>query len=614
MEIEEIEALLEKIWDLHDKLSDAIHSISRAHYLNSLKSFTKSDHIFLPRNKNNTHSTDHDNNHRSGFVYVKDFRVDDYSAIQEAKSLNAIRTALENLEDQLEFFHGLLKLAVLCWALLSGADCVFEHLHSKKRNRLWDNVSDANSVRDKITVLDEEQRAELRGRVQISHKLNICWPWAVQMQQRAERDAAIACLEQSRIVLAMRLAEHQGKKHKVIEEALAFVSDVSTAGPFIPPDNLYPSAPYPPGENFVQHEGKRSSNLIKFLINSFNFAKKSLKLDQMGGIFSNAALVAISMLALLHLQQGAREVKYVLDLPQKQEDIIYSRNARQVSWREGSSSSDHLTHMDVMLARACFQTAESLEHLFFDCPISQRIWRGSTLGLDFGVGRPLSFFSWFKGWVHQIHDSEIVLHSIALLWAIWMQRNSVEFHKAEVSIERPIMFASELLTLFLSPLHNVPYEISHSTSSPQTSFVKQVILQNAKPCIAAGPHMRIIVDGSWVAVGERTSLAWVCFDSDDHQVYEEAMLGPSMLSPQQVEAAAVLHAMRWAVRSGINHLLLQTDCLVLLLLLQHHTQESEWSLQSILADILSLCKSFDYVVLQKVDRDVVHAAHKLATD
>ncbi|CAL5323286.1 unnamed protein product [Camellia sinensis] len=301
MEIEEIEALLEKIWDLHDKLSDAIHSISRAHYLNSLKSFTKSDHIFLPRNKNNTHSTDHDNNHRSGFVYVKDFRVDDYSAIQEAKSLNAIRTALENLEDQLEFFHGLLKLAVLCWALLSGADCVFEH--------------------------------------------------AVQMQQRAERDAAIACLEQSRIVLAMRLAEHQGKKHKVIEEALAFVGDVSTAAPFIPPDNLYPSAPYPPGENFVPHEGKRSSNLIKFLINSFNFAKKSLKLDQMGGIFGNAALVAISMLALLHLQQGAREVKYVLDLPQKQEDIIYSRNARQVSWREGSSSSDRLTHMDVMLAR-----------------------------------------------------------------------------------------------------------------------------------------------------------------------------------------------------------------------------------------------------------------------
>ncbi|KAJ8747940.1 hypothetical protein K2173_001414 [Erythroxylum novogranatense] len=47
----------------------------------------------------------YDDNNQEGFVFVKDFRVDDNeSVIQEAKSLNAIRTALENLEDQLRFF------------------------------------------------------------------------------------------------------------------------------------------------------------------------------------------------------------------------------------------------------------------------------------------------------------------------------------------------------------------------------------------------------------------------------------------------------------------------------------------------------------------------------
>ncbi|KAM6593115.1 hypothetical protein CsatA_000818 [Cannabis sativa] len=42
-----------------------------------------------------------------GFVFVKDFRLhpDADSAIREAKSLNAIQTALENLEDQLEILH-----------------------------------------------------------------------------------------------------------------------------------------------------------------------------------------------------------------------------------------------------------------------------------------------------------------------------------------------------------------------------------------------------------------------------------------------------------------------------------------------------------------------------
>lgn len=99
MEVDEIEAVLEKIWDLHDKLSDAIHSISRAHFLNSSKALRK------PDNKKLYNDVVGDDN-RTGFVFVKDFRIDgSESAIQEAKSLNAIRTALENLEDQLEFLH-----------------------------------------------------------------------------------------------------------------------------------------------------------------------------------------------------------------------------------------------------------------------------------------------------------------------------------------------------------------------------------------------------------------------------------------------------------------------------------------------------------------------------
>ncbi|KAA8533650.1 hypothetical protein F0562_030916 [Nyssa sinensis] len=281
MELEEIEAVLEKIWDLHDKLSDAIHSISRTHYLNSVKSLRKSDDVFIPRSfekKKPFH--DSDDNHRAGFVFMKDFRVDDDdSVIQEAKSLNAIRTALENLEDQLEFLH------------------------------------------------------------------------TVQIQQRAERDAAIARLEQSRIVLAMRLAEHQGKKYKVIEEARAFVGDVHDADHFVSPEKLYGSAACPPGENFAHDGVKRSNILIKFFISTFNFAKKSLRLDHMGGILGNAALVAVSMLALLHLQQVGCKDRYILDLPQKQDDVIYNRNVTEVSRPDGSSSSGDITHLDVLLAR-----------------------------------------------------------------------------------------------------------------------------------------------------------------------------------------------------------------------------------------------------------------------
>lgn len=270
MEIEEIEAVLEKIWDLHDKLSDAIHSISRAHFLNSIKALRKSEQKKL---FNGVVSGD---DNKTGFVFVKDFRMDDGdSAIQEAKSLNAIRTALENLEDQLEFFH------------------------------------------------------------------------TIQVQQRAERDTAIARLEQSRIILALRLAEHHGKKYKVIDEALAFVGDVHDASRFVSPENLYGTPVSPSGENLVSHEGKHPNMLIRVLVSSFNFAKKSVKFDHMGGILSNAALFAVSMIAMLHLHQIA-----LAEHPDRPEDNINShRNVKKNSQLEGASSYDHLSHLDVFLAR-----------------------------------------------------------------------------------------------------------------------------------------------------------------------------------------------------------------------------------------------------------------------
>lgn len=100
MEIDEIEAVLEKIWDLHDKLSDAIHSISRDHFIKTLKKPPDNDNKKKP-------FVDQSDENRQGYVFIKGFRVDDEgdSAIREAKSLNSIRTALENLEDQLEFLH-----------------------------------------------------------------------------------------------------------------------------------------------------------------------------------------------------------------------------------------------------------------------------------------------------------------------------------------------------------------------------------------------------------------------------------------------------------------------------------------------------------------------------
>ncbi|KAK1610344.1 hypothetical protein QYE76_034017 [Lolium multiflorum] len=142
----EAEALQERIWDLHDKLSHAILSLSACAGLPGCG---------------------------CGHVVVKGRRpggcrdLAAASAMVDARGLHAIRAALEDLEGHLHFLHD------------------------------------------------------------------------VQLQQRAERDAAIARVQQSRILLAARLAEHRGKRHGVIEEALGFVGDVLDKNQFVSPEDVY---------------------------------------------------------------------------------------------------------------------------------------------------------------------------------------------------------------------------------------------------------------------------------------------------------------------------------------------------------------------------------------
>ncbi|KAG7534047.1 hypothetical protein ISN45_Aa08g016260 [Arabidopsis thaliana x Arabidopsis arenosa] len=268
MEIEEIEAVLEKIWDLHDKLSDEIHLISKSHFLKSVKPSNRSE------KRKNPHGNSGEDK-RPGYVFIKGFAVDDNdSTIQEAKSLNAIRTALENLEDQLEFFH------------------------------------------------------------------------TIHTQQRTERDLAIARLEQSRILLAMRLAEHHGKNYGVLEEALAFVGSIKTTSHYVSPDHLYDSSPNPDGANSTPG-GIKSNFVINAFASTFGFAKRALGFNHVKGVLGNSAIFAISMVAMLHLHQVATSEHHL----QKKEDRFYRSQQRKTYGRDKFSGDRSLDHLDVMMAR-----------------------------------------------------------------------------------------------------------------------------------------------------------------------------------------------------------------------------------------------------------------------
>ncbi|VAH74775.1 hypothetical protein VPH35_051019 [Triticum aestivum] len=260
MEPEEAEAVLETIWDLHDKVSDAIHALSRAHFLRTVRRRAGGK--------------------PAGVVHIKGVPADgdeaaDLNAVaEEARSLHAIRAALEDLEDQFECF------------------------------------------------------------------LAVC------SQQQAERDIALARLQQSHIMLTIRLKEHHGNNHKVIDEALDFVHNVyHDFWSFLSVNKPEKSRTHS-GANSTKETGDGSDFLGWMVSSSLDVVRNSFNMKNIGGFLGNSAVLAVGMITMLQLhlsssgEQSSSCGKY-----------SYRRINRDDSSRSLAGRS-RMSHLDVFLAKS----------------------------------------------------------------------------------------------------------------------------------------------------------------------------------------------------------------------------------------------------------------------
>ncbi|KAG6518196.1 plastid division protein PDV1-like [Zingiber officinale] len=222
------EVVLERIWVLHDKVSDAIHDISRANYFRSVSGLR--GQAVPPEEGGNEEAEEG----KRGFVLVKDFTSKDCeAAMAEVRSLGAIRSALEKVEEQLDFLN---------------------MIHS---------------------------------------------------QQEVERSAAIASLEESRLILAMRLTHHQ-EKYKFIQDATAFYNNVDVSHFFAPDvSSENDRTRSQEGTNSKAQEGRIEYRLLQKCISRVAIGTKSFRSMRIDGALGSAAMFAVSMLAFLQLNQFA---------------------------------------------------------------------------------------------------------------------------------------------------------------------------------------------------------------------------------------------------------------------------------------------------------------------
>jgi hypothetical protein len=73
---------------------------------------------------------------------------------------------------------------------------------------------------------------------------------------------------------------------------------------------------------------------------------------------------------------------------------------------------------------------ESIQHLFFKCPLVKNIWR--IIFMTFSLSPPTNVNNLFGNWLSGIAKIDLVQIRVgvcAIIWAIWNVRNDIIFNK-----------------------------------------------------------------------------------------------------------------------------------------------------------------------------------------
>ncbi|KAI8552253.1 hypothetical protein RHMOL_Rhmol06G0252400 [Rhododendron molle] len=121
---------------------------------------------------------------------------------------------------------------------------------------------------------------------------------------------------------------------------------------------------------------------------------------------------------------------------------------------------------------------------------------------------------------------------------------------------------------------------------------------------------RLLVDGAWDKKSWKGAIAW-CSIGDVAGVRNEGRKEIFASSALMAEALAVWYALTWAFDQGSLAVEICSDCLVLVQGFQKEDRVHPL-VRPILSDIVPLACKFDYVIVSKVPRTEVRAAHALA--
>ena len=92
--------------------------------------------------------------------------------------------------------------------------------------------------------------------------------------------------------------------------------------------------------------------------------------------------------------------------------------------------------------KCCFcDSNESIQHLFFDCPLARFMW--NAVFISFGIHPPRNVASLLGNWLRGVQPklkTQVFVGVAALCWAVWLCRNDVVFNGSNTNFLLQVIF------------------------------------------------------------------------------------------------------------------------------------------------------------------------------
>lgn len=252
----------------------------------------------------------------------------------------------------------------------------------------------------------------------------------------------------------------------------------------------------------------------------------------------------------------------------------------------------------------CGTEVESIEHIFFRCEWTNEVW--GNCGIIF-PDRIRSIVS-LKQWILSLHSAfgssffEKLGIIAQLCWAIWKQRNDRIFSNTHPDPIRLIRQALRVHGEFLAAAYS-------KANVPERTIEDRNDQTWQRP---PNDRWKFNCDGAYNPSDKSAAFA-VLVRNSDGAVVDINHGRIKVSSALAAEAWAVRIAVAMAVAWGKKEAIIESDCKVLVDLLQPDHANTNWTIQAIIDDIVSLSVNANFV-FSWCNRKVNSCAHWIASN